>query len=343
MAKGNLLLGTAKGRIGDVVFVRRLGEQNTRAYNPKIKNPRTPAQMRNRLRLSNIVNGYKILAIPGSFQTEKAGQTNYNAFIKANLTHTDDNYLTLYATREVSLANRVLGNNFMISNGSLPSIRWQEVYHQDDLFINCRDYIDWQDEAVTQMSAIGYVVHEDIIPSSTKWNYNDLWPLVRNLLYPNVTNSVCDGIVITLDENYIDYFYFDTHPIEGDFILEQQHEITMNTENKYAIYSKSYASGIFLDVMPLGDDTSYIHISYAWTVPFFTEDYRMAHFCFQYQQQPDGSIFTSPSRLDLEEITSMFQGDEVMESEGEYGFQRALQSYNVGEVIDLRTGTEINP
>ena len=59
MAKGNLFLGTGRGKVGDVVFYRKNGEQITRVRNRSIKNPDTEAQQIQRAVLASVSKAYQ--------------------------------------------------------------------------------------------------------------------------------------------------------------------------------------------------------------------------------------------------------------------------------------------
>lgn len=60
MAKHNLFLGQARGKVGSVVFSRLNGVQITRAYNPSPKNPKSWAQATQRAAFSSISQYYKV-------------------------------------------------------------------------------------------------------------------------------------------------------------------------------------------------------------------------------------------------------------------------------------------
>lgn len=59
MSKRSLFWGNASGKLGEAVFYRAGGEQRTRTWIPKIKNPKTLSQVENRLSLLNLVTTYK--------------------------------------------------------------------------------------------------------------------------------------------------------------------------------------------------------------------------------------------------------------------------------------------
>ena len=86
MSKGSLFWGNARGRLGQAVFYRSGGEQRNRTYVAKIKNPRTRAQMRNRLSMSNFSNIFRAYqsVIQESFVGRPIKESGFNAFVKAN-------------------------------------------------------------------------------------------------------------------------------------------------------------------------------------------------------------------------------------------------------------------
>lgn len=76
MAKHNLFLGQARGKVGSVVFSRLNGVQITRAYNPSPKNPKTWAQATQRAAFASISQYYKVFKylIEQGQQGVKVGQ-----------------------------------------------------------------------------------------------------------------------------------------------------------------------------------------------------------------------------------------------------------------------------
>lgn len=60
MAKHNLFLGQARGKVGSVVFSRLNGVQISRAYNPSPKNPKSWAQATQRAAFASISQYYKV-------------------------------------------------------------------------------------------------------------------------------------------------------------------------------------------------------------------------------------------------------------------------------------------
>lgn len=88
MSKGSLFWANASGKLGESVFYRAGGEQRNRTYVRNIKNPRSRAQMVNRVTMSNFANIFRAFAIVLrlSFVTRPSNQSGFNAFVKANKT-----------------------------------------------------------------------------------------------------------------------------------------------------------------------------------------------------------------------------------------------------------------
>lgn len=86
MAKGSQFWGNASGKLGEQVLYRAGGEQRARTYVAKIKNPRSYAQMKNRLLMLNVVSAFRTLKplLSETFPMRKANQSAFNAFVQAN-------------------------------------------------------------------------------------------------------------------------------------------------------------------------------------------------------------------------------------------------------------------
>lgn len=119
MSKNNMLLGYARGKVGDLVFARRLGQQTTRAYNSKPRDAKTRSQVTQRVKIANVIAMYRALknVCNHSFEGLGVGQSNYNAFVKANLT---GNQVSL--TKEAASLGACIVAPYLISRGSLASI-----------------------------------------------------------------------------------------------------------------------------------------------------------------------------------------------------------------------------
>lgn len=96
MAKGNMLLGHARGKVGSVVFSRLNGKQITRALAESVKNPRTDGQNVQRAIFAT-VNGFASAVrdiVDHSFQSYKEGSVSVNRFVSINVKKLRELYLS---------------------------------------------------------------------------------------------------------------------------------------------------------------------------------------------------------------------------------------------------------
>ncbi len=120
MAKGNMLLGYAKGKVGSMVFSRLRGEQITRAYNASPANPRSQSQQLQRTKLANLVNFYRRgrALLNHSFTNKKEKQSSYNAFVSRNI-----NQSLIHLTKNQAIGGASIVAPYLISDGVLPPIQ----------------------------------------------------------------------------------------------------------------------------------------------------------------------------------------------------------------------------
>lgn len=116
MSKGNMLLGYARGKVGDVVFARRAGEQIVRPYNGNPKNPQTRSQMVQRIKWPNVIAFYRIARpyIEKGMQGRKLGQSGYNKFVSLNVPANE-----IYLTKQMSTGGGSVMAPYYLTNGSL--------------------------------------------------------------------------------------------------------------------------------------------------------------------------------------------------------------------------------
>lgn len=114
-----MLLGLAKGKVGDLVFYRDGGEQRTRTRVIP-KNPRTPAQMQQRAKIANVSALYRAMAsvLADSFTNRPSNQSGYNAFASTAIG------LSPYMTKQQATAACVLPQPALLSRGVLPAIEY---------------------------------------------------------------------------------------------------------------------------------------------------------------------------------------------------------------------------
>lgn len=95
MARGNMLLGHARGKVGSVVFSRLNGKQITRALAESVKNPRTDGQNVQRAIFAT-VNAFASAVrdiVDHSFQSYKEGSVSVNRFVSINVKKLREIYL----------------------------------------------------------------------------------------------------------------------------------------------------------------------------------------------------------------------------------------------------------
>lgn len=79
MSKGNLFLGTARGKVGDVVMYRREGKQMSRVRVRTIANPKTSNQARQRALLSTLGTAYSYMKGICDHSTQGKSKPSQNA------------------------------------------------------------------------------------------------------------------------------------------------------------------------------------------------------------------------------------------------------------------------
>lgn len=87
MAKNSLFWGKASGKLGEVVLYRSGGEQRSRTYIKDVKNPKSLAQMEQRIKMASLVGFFKSLrcVLRYSFPQRPTNQSGFNAFMAASL------------------------------------------------------------------------------------------------------------------------------------------------------------------------------------------------------------------------------------------------------------------
>ena len=87
MARGNIFLGKARGKVGSVVLSKgRRGEMISRAYQPQVKNPKSSTQVLQRALFASATIACSKLSdlVDHSFDGIKEGQDNRNEFVRLN-------------------------------------------------------------------------------------------------------------------------------------------------------------------------------------------------------------------------------------------------------------------
>ena len=145
-----MFVGSAKGRVGNLVLYTRKGSQITRAYQSTVKNPKTSGQMLQRAKFANAVKFYQKAVqhfFKFAFQDQKQTETAFNAFMRHNVDRAcllrkdevDDSYFPAFG-------------RWQMSQGSLASPMVPKFNHNIALFANTG--IKGTEKTVADLSSI---------------------------------------------------------------------------------------------------------------------------------------------------------------------------------------------
>lgn len=134
MAKGNMFLGQAKGKVGSVVFSRAFGQQISRTKPSSVKNPKTRAQNAQRAILATVAKAASIMTpiVDHAFAGVAYGAESVRHFRKINL----NQLRALYMDGDTTGFNlspkggSVVPNSYIVSQGNLPA--FTIAYSGDD-------------------------------------------------------------------------------------------------------------------------------------------------------------------------------------------------------------------
>lgn len=116
----NLWLGGAKQKLAGAVTYTLKGQQIIRKEAPQVANPRTTAQMDQRIKLANLVNFYranKAWMSRGSFESKKQTWSDYNAFVSANI---DGSRVAL--SKQAASEGQCIVAPYQVTKGTLPKL-----------------------------------------------------------------------------------------------------------------------------------------------------------------------------------------------------------------------------
>lgn len=114
------LSGTSK-KLGGTVLYQAMGQTRQRELAASVTNPRTTSQMTQRVKWANLVNFYRVNAswMKYAFETKKTNQSEYNKFMSLNVTSNG-----IYLTKQAAAAGASVVSNYIMTQGSLPSISY---------------------------------------------------------------------------------------------------------------------------------------------------------------------------------------------------------------------------
>lgn len=125
MAKGNIFMGTLKGRVGDSVFYVKNGEQNVVKKQTHVSNPQSNKQMYQRSRFlacSKFFTRGNKNYFKFAFENKRRGESDFNAFMRENIVNSPN------ITRDAyQFSNYPIIGEFIMTRGSLPTIEQSAV------------------------------------------------------------------------------------------------------------------------------------------------------------------------------------------------------------------------
>lgn len=135
MSKGNMLLGMARGKVGDLVFARAFGKQIVRAKAQSVANPKTVGQNTQRAILATIAKSAAALTpiVDHSWANIAYGAESVRHFRKVNMGLLRQQYLAEGANpiNLTAKGGTFVPNALKISEGNLPQFAF-DVDHSDN-------------------------------------------------------------------------------------------------------------------------------------------------------------------------------------------------------------------
>ncbi len=119
----------AKKKLGGTVLYTQGGRTLQRELAPEVKNPKTPAQMGQRVKWANLVAFYRANAswMPKAFENKKATQSDYNKFMSLNASSS-----RIYLTKEQARQGACVVDSYRVSDGTLQPV---------DIFPAAKDWV----------------------------------------------------------------------------------------------------------------------------------------------------------------------------------------------------------
>lgn len=190
----NLWLRGTTQKLGGTVLYQSKGRTLQRELAPQVSNPRTPAQMATRVRLANLVQLYKAGRgwMKASFESKKQTQSDYNAFVSANLAKAN-----VYLTKQQVAAGAAVVAPVTITKGSLPPVNLTSQSSGLVSDINTGIIEDTPDMSVGEMS-------EAIIGANPGIQAGDQLSLIQFVQQTGADGTpyvVCRAYEVILDPN----------------------------------------------------------------------------------------------------------------------------------------------
>lgn len=147
----NFWLKGASKRLAGAVIYEAMGQTRARRLAESVTNPRTEAQMNQRVKWANLVNLYRVNSdwMKYAYETKKTTQSEYNKWMSLNVTNS-----RIYLTKQLAAAGACVVDAYTITQGSLPSIentmKEAGVWLTNIFVTNSDDFVDMTVASFTQ-------------------------------------------------------------------------------------------------------------------------------------------------------------------------------------------------
>lgn len=196
MVKLKSSIGTVKGRVGNMRFYERNGEIIGVSLPNGIRNPKSPAQMKQRIKMNNILNTYKY--IKGYLQQNFEGiigNKNASSFFRSyNLMKTP-----VWLTKEQKESCKFVLAPYVVAQGRINSLGYE---FRDGVFVSDINVGDLEINDETEESTLSSIICD----SNEGWANNDTLQIIL-LKQKRIRTSdeeielpKCNSFVVTLDK-----------------------------------------------------------------------------------------------------------------------------------------------
>lgn len=131
----NFYLKGSKKQLAGAVYYKSGGRTISRQLADSVTNPRTRAQMEQRVRWANCVAFYRANSswMKYAYESKKAYQSEYNKFMSLNVTGNK-----IYLTKQAAAAGACVVDSYVMTQGSLPSITYTlgQASISTNIFVN---------------------------------------------------------------------------------------------------------------------------------------------------------------------------------------------------------------
>ena len=197
--KGNLLQGTARGRIGEIVASVRHGKQLFSKYQPNINNPKSPKQMNQRERFSRASKFAKTFVGDGIYSNTYATLKNSSRSLYVNIVQREILYELMQSGANIPLSRilPLMKNNI---NGNIfnnPLVNDQSASVGTLLINGAKPTGDIYFGSFTKFSGDEAII-KVITPSSTDPNYRASLTVIKS----NLTEESIEDINTSSPANF---------------------------------------------------------------------------------------------------------------------------------------------